>query len=89
MPRTARGARRSTRQRCAGCHGATGRGVYDLTHASERLRTNDELKAWIRNPARIRPGVAMPAWEGILAEDEYGPLIEPVRSLAISTASSH
>jgi len=66
---------------CVGCHGADGKGIYDLTQATERLRSDAMLEAWIRNPASIRPDSRMPAWNGILRDEDYAPLIAHVRAL--------
>ena len=66
---------------CTQCHGISGIGKHDLTGAAEHLGSPAAIEAWIRNPASITPGVAMPAWQGVIAEDEYAPLIEYVRRL--------
>jgi cytochrome c oxidase subunit II len=59
---------------CVSCHavkGTSARGTYgpDLTHLMSRetlgsgaaLNTPEHLKIWVRDPARIKPGVSMPA----------------------------
>ncbi len=66
---------------CTQCHGLSGIGTHDLTHAAEHLGSPAAIEAWIRNPSSITPGVAMPAWEGVVADDEYAPLVEYVRRL--------
>jgi mono/diheme cytochrome c family protein len=67
---------------CNGCHGDTGQGLYDLCKGTEKYPTDDELIAWIRHPERLRPGIAMPTWDGVIKEEEYVPLAAYVRSLA-------
>lgn len=67
---------------CNGCHGETGLGQYDLRKGPANHPTDDALVAYIKHPERTRPGVAMPTWDGVIAEDEYLPLTGYVRSLA-------
>jgi len=67
---------------CNGCHGDGGLGQYDLRKGPAKYPTDDELIAWIRHPERLRPGIAMPTWDGVIQEDEYAPLVAYVRSLA-------
>ena len=69
---------------CNGCHGDTGEGQYDLRRGPLRYPTDDELIAWIKHPERLRPGITMPTWEGVIKEEEYPPLAAYVRSLAKS-----
>jgi mono/diheme cytochrome c family protein len=71
---------------CNGCHGYTGHGQYDLRKGPAKYPTDDELIAWIRHPERLRPGIAMPTWDGVIKEEEYAPLAGYVRTLA-STAT--
>ena len=66
---------------CTQCHGISGIGTHDLTGAADHLGSPAAIEAWIRNPASITQGVAMPAWQGVLAEDDYAPLVEYVRRL--------
>jgi len=73
---------------CTQCHGISGIGKHDLTGAAEHLGSPAAIEAWIRNPASITPGVAMPAWQGVIAEDEYAPLIEYVRRLGEQRVAS-
>jgi mono/diheme cytochrome c family protein len=67
---------------CNGCHGDTGHGQYDLRKGPAKYPTDDELIAWIKHPERLRPGIAMPTWDGVIKEEEYAPLAAYVRSLA-------
>jgi mono/diheme cytochrome c family protein len=67
---------------CNGCHGDSGHGQYDLRQGPVKYPTDDELVAWIKHPERLRPGIVMPTWDGVIHEDEYAPLAAYVRSLA-------
>jgi mono/diheme cytochrome c family protein len=67
---------------CNGCHGDTGQGQYDLRKGPQKYPRDEELIAWIKHPERVRPGIAMPTWDGVIQEDEYAPLAAHVRSLA-------
>jgi mono/diheme cytochrome c family protein len=72
---------------CNGCHGDSGHGEYDLRKGPAKYPTDDELIAWIKHPERVRPGIAMPTWDGVIQEDEYAPLAAYVRSLAKAAAA--
>ena len=72
---------------CNGCHGDSGLGQYDLRKGPAKYPTDDELIAWIKHPERLRPGIAMPTWDGVIQEDEYPPLVAHVRSLAVGAAT--
>jgi mono/diheme cytochrome c family protein len=67
---------------CNGCHGDSGHGQYDLRRGPAKYPTDDELIAWIKHPERLRPGIAMPTWDGVIREEDYAPLAAYVRSLA-------
>jgi mono/diheme cytochrome c family protein len=67
---------------CNGCHADDGLGQYDLRKGSSNHPTDDALIAYIKHPERTRPGIAMPTWDGVIAEDEYAPLAAYVRTLA-------
>ena len=67
---------------CNGCHGDTGLGQYDLRRGPGKYPTDDELIAWIKHPERLKPGIAMPTWDGVIKEEEYAPLAAYVRTLA-------
>lgn len=67
---------------CNSCHGDSGLGQYDLRKGPAKYPTDDELIAWLKHPERIRPGIIMPTWDGVIQEDEYPPLAAYVRSLA-------
>jgi mono/diheme cytochrome c family protein len=67
---------------CVSCHGDGGAaGNADLTQAANHFRTRAELEAWIRDAPSIKPDTRMPAWQGVIAEEEYGPLIDYVLEL--------
>jgi mono/diheme cytochrome c family protein len=66
---------------CVGCHGPDGRQTFDITRTASDLRTDDQLAAWIRQPGRFRPGAKMPAWEGILSDEEIRAVAAYVKTL--------
>lgn len=68
---------------CGSCHGESGVGlVGDLRGANERYPSDEALRAWIENAPALKPGTKMPAWKGIIRDEEYAPLMAYVRSLA-------
>jgi mono/diheme cytochrome c family protein len=67
---------------CHYCHGEHGTG---LTNASAEFATDAELVEFIRDPGTRSPWIEMPAWDGVLDEDEYAPLVAYVRELATSS----
>lgn len=67
---------------CNGCHGDNGHGLYDLRKGPVNYPTDEELIAWIKHPEAVRPGIAMPTWDGVIQEEEYAPLAAYVRTLA-------
>jgi mono/diheme cytochrome c family protein len=67
---------------CQSCHGETGVGLCDMREGSKKHPTDESLIAFIKNPAATVPGSKMPAWHGVIQENEYLPLVEYVRSLA-------
>ncbi|MDP8922099.1 MAG: CopD family protein [Chloroflexota bacterium] len=80
-------------QHCAACHGATGRGDGPLAQslrprpADFRVHmaaghTDGELFAWISKGV---PGTAMPAFEGLLSEEDRWHLVNYVRGFAPAT----
>jgi cytochrome c oxidase subunit II len=67
---------------CGGCHqvrGTPARGLAgpDLTHVASRLHlgagilpnNRGTLGGWVANPQRLKPGVKMPAYSGLSAEE--------------------
>ena len=80
---TDRGKRIFYKDGCNGCHGDTGLGPFDLRKGSANQPTDGALVASIEHPQRARPGIAMPTWNGVIAEDEYAPLAAYARTLAV------
>ena len=66
---------------CNSCHGEHGVGIGDLRGAHKKYATDDALKAWIRNAPSFKPDTRMPTWDGVIAENEYAPLLQYVRKL--------
>lgn len=78
-----RGEQVFQQQSCMACHtirglaGATGTVGPDLTHFGSRTtlgagvedNTPENLRAWINDPQRIKPGVLMPAFAALSADD--------------------
>lgn len=81
MADEARGAQVYRKYQCSSCHGDDGVGVCDLRQAYEHYPTDEALVAFMRDPKAFVPGTKMPAWDGIIAEDEWAPLLEYVRTL--------
>jgi mono/diheme cytochrome c family protein len=67
---------------CYSCHGERGLGSADLRQNRKTWPTDDGLKAWIKNAPALKPETRMPAWDGVIAENEYDPLIRYVRELS-------
>jgi len=72
------------RYSCHTCHGDTGLGAFDLRQGPRNYPDDAELIAYIRNPERLKPGVKMPTWDGVIAEEDYAPLAAYVRTLGTS-----
>jgi len=68
---------------CDGCHGRAGDGPIDLRRATRKFSTDEELTAFLKRPSGSDPGNQMPAFEGIVGEEEYASLIAHIRSLQI------
>ena len=66
---------------CNDCHGDAGVGLYDLRKGATDFATDDELIAYIRHPEVRKPGVKMPTWDGVIAEEDYASLAAHVRRL--------
>jgi cytochrome c551/c552 len=70
---------------CNSCHGDNGVGVGDLRRAAQDYPTDPQLEAFIRHAPSFKPGTKMPAWQGIIAETDYAPLIAYLRELGRMT----
>lgn len=81
------GQRVYNERHCTSCHGKEGVGLYDLRRALARYPSDEELVAFIKQPAARVPGIAMPAWAGVIPERDYPPLVAYVRSLQLPEAS--
>ena len=73
---------------CNSCHGDNGVGVGDLRRATLDYPTDPQLEAFIRHASSFKPGTKMPDWNGIIADNEYAPLIAYVRQLERVTESA-
>jgi mono/diheme cytochrome c family protein len=73
------------RYSCHSCHGDTGTLLYDLRKGVASHPTDTDLIAYIRHPERFKPGVKMPTWDGVIAEEDYAPLAAYVRTLGAKT----
>ncbi|HKR83631.1 MAG TPA: cytochrome c, partial [Terriglobales bacterium] len=73
---------------CNSCHGDNGAGVGDLRRAAQDYPTDPQLEAYIRHAPAFRPGTKMPAWNGIIDEKDYAPLIAYVRELGRASEAS-
>lgn len=84
------GARLYASYGCVSCHGPTGAGPggADLRAANERYPTDAELRAWIDEAPAKKPGTRMPAWKGIIKEEDYPALLAYVRVLSRGDARS-
>jgi cytochrome c2 len=68
---------------CAGCHGEEGKGaVGDLRAANEHFPSDEALRAWIEDAPSKKPGTKMPAWKGVIKDEDYEPLMGYVRVLS-------
>lgn len=67
---------------CAGCHGDLGDGACDLRKGPEKYPTDEALMAFIKRPIAVVPGSRMPAWDGVIHDEEWTPLLAHLRSLA-------
>jgi mono/diheme cytochrome c family protein len=69
---------------CVGCHGndGKGKGNADLTGAHAKYPSDAELRDWIDNAPDRKPGTRMPAWKGIIKDEDYDPLMAYVRTLS-------
>lgn len=69
---------------CNACHGDTGVGACDLRGATKKYPTDDALRAFVEAPIAVVPDSKMPAWRGVIRDEEYAPLLAYVRKLGAS-----
>jgi cytochrome c553 len=62
---------------CGNCHGATGKGIANLTNAHLKYNS-DEIKRKIETPS---DGVSMPSFEGLIKDEEMDLLVKYVIEL--------
>jgi mono/diheme cytochrome c family protein len=74
---------------CHYCHGAAGAGVADLRGAAARFPSDPELVAFLKDPARHEPFTIMPAWAGVIADDDYAELCAYVRELGSKVSNEN
>ena len=67
---------------CQSCHGDAGVGLCDLRVNLKKYPEDDALIAFIKHPAATVPGSKMPAWEGVIEDADYAPLVQYLRTLA-------
>lgn len=79
---TGEGERVYRKYGCAGCHGDLGDGTCDLRKGPEKYPTDEALMAFIKRPIAVVPGSRMPAWDGVIHDEEWMPLLQHLRSLA-------
>jgi mono/diheme cytochrome c family protein len=77
------GSRVYHRYACQTCHGESGIAFGDLRGAKVKYPTDAALVAFLKAPASVLPDTKMPAWDGVIKEEEYGPLCEYVRKLGV------
>lgn len=70
---------------CNSCHGDNGIGAADLRRATQDYPSDVRLEAFIRHAPEFKPGSKMPAWDGIIRESDYPPLMAYVRELGRAT----
>jgi mono/diheme cytochrome c family protein len=73
---------------CQSCHGETGVGLCDLRANLAAYSTDEALVTFIRNPAATHPGSKMPAWDGVIEEAEYLPLVRYLRTLSAAPGAA-
>ena len=74
---------------CNSCHGDTGLGMFDLRKGHRDFPTDDAMIAYIRHPEQFKPGVKMPPWDGVIAEEDYAALAQHVRKLGAQASVVH
>jgi mono/diheme cytochrome c family protein len=67
---------------CHYCHGERGVGIADLRGADAAFTTDAEMIAFILDPEDTRPGTEMPAWRGVIPDDQIAAVVTYVRGRA-------
>lgn len=73
------GAKLYVKYACKSCHGEKGVGVGDLRKAGQKY-TDAQLETYISNPKQFG-NTKMPAFGGVIAEEDFKPLITYVKWL--------
>jgi mono/diheme cytochrome c family protein len=64
-----------------GCHYCHGENGSRLENGARAFVDDAELVAFLRDPTKRSPWIEMPPWDGVIAEDEYAPLVEYLHRL--------
>ncbi len=67
---------------CVSCHGESGKGVGDLTRVNVDFPHDSTLTQWIRNPSAFNPMTRMPAFDGVIPDEDFAPLVDYLRELS-------
>jgi mono/diheme cytochrome c family protein len=73
---------------CSSCHGEAGVGACDMTRNKATFPTDEALTSYIRRPFEKHPDTRMPAWEGVIPDEDMAALVKHVRSLDPSLAAA-
>lgn len=73
---------------CHYCHGSSGSAVADMRGAAARFPTDPELVAFLKDPSRHDPFTIMPAFAGVIADDEWVELCAHIRELGANAPAS-
>ncbi len=73
---------------CNSCHSENGVGVCDLTQNKSQYPTDEELAAFIREPAKKFPETRMPTWAEVIPDAELQVLMKHVRRLSALPAGA-
>ena len=65
---------------CMSCHGPDGVGYFSLKDVNKNFKTDEELKAYIQNPAKVRPLASMPSFETVAEPQQLDAVMKYVRS---------
>ena len=79
------GAKLYVKYSCKSCHGDKGVGVGDLRQARQKY-TDEQMQSYICNPKQFG-NMKMPAFAGIIAEQDFKPLIEYVKLLGATPST--